>query len=72
MKKGDYEYNEMMNKLGVDEEIFILRAQDVLAPMAIEYWAELAAKLRVKPEKILKAYRCSTAMQQYSPRKVPD
>lgn len=28
-----------------DEELFILRAQDLLAPMVVEHWCELAAKL---------------------------
>lgn len=57
---------------GETEPIFTLRAQDVLAPMVVEYWAELAAKLKVRPEKILEAYRTAQAMREFGPRKVPD
>ncbi len=55
-----------------EEPIFVLRGQDVLAPMAVEAWAEWAAKLQVKPEKILEAYQCAQAMREWNPRKVPD
>lgn len=60
------------NKAADDEPIFTIRAQDALAPMVVEYWAELAAKMKVKPEKILEAYRCSQAMREWPTRKIPD
>lgn len=66
-------YEKVRNqKIKDDEPVFILRAQDVLAPMVVEYWAELAAKMKVKPEKILEAYRCVNAMREYQPRRLPD
>lgn len=55
-----------------NEPIFVLRAQDALAPMVVEFWAELAAKLRVSPEKVLEAYRLAQAMREWPKRKVPD
>lgn len=63
---------ETLKKVGDTEPIFVIRAQDVLAPMVVEYWAELAAKLKVRPEKILEACRCAQAMREWSNRKVPD
>ena len=65
-------YDQTFEKCADNEPIFILRGQDVLAPMVVEYWAELAAKLQVKPPKILAAYQCAQAMREYETRKVPD
>jgi hypothetical protein len=65
-------YCPCFEKAADDEPIFVLRGQDVLAPMVVEYWAELAAKLRVNPPKILEAYQCAQAMREYERRKVPD
>lgn len=60
------------DKAADDEPLFVLRAQDCLAPMVVEFWAELAAKLRCEPTKILEAYRCAQAMREWPTRKVPD
>lgn len=34
------------DKAADNEPLFVLRAQDALAPMVVEYWAELAAKMK--------------------------
>jgi hypothetical protein len=63
----------ILGKIGDEEEIFILRAQDVLAPMVVEYWAELAAKMQVNTPKVLDAFRCAEAMRaDRRPKKIPD
>ena len=66
------QFCKTLEKCGDDEPIFVLRGQDVLAPMVVEYWGELAEKLGVNPHKILEAYQCAGAMRQYETRKVPD
>ena len=65
-------YDTVYGKIPDNEPIFILRGQDCLASMVVEQWAELAAKLKVKPEKILEAYRCADAMRQWKTRRLPD
>jgi hypothetical protein len=72
MLKDGYEAKQLLEKIGDDEEVFLLRAQDVLAPMVIEYWAELAAKLKVGPQKILRAYDCANKMKHFPTRRLPD
>lgn len=65
-------HDRSWDKIGDDEPVFVLRAQDCLSPMVVEYWAELAAKLKVDPQKVLEAYRCAEAMKQWKTRRLPD
>lgn len=60
------------DKAADDEPIFVLRAKDALAPIAVEHWAELAAKLGVPVPKVLEAFRCAEAMRAWPNRKLPD
>lgn len=60
------------DKIPDNEPIFILRGQDALAPLVVEYWAELAAKMRVPAPKILEAHRCVQEMREFEPRRLPD
>lgn len=55
-----------------DEPIFVLRAQDVLAPLVVEHWAELAAKMGVKTPKVFEAFDCANAMRRWGTKKIPD
>ena len=66
------QFDKTYEKVDDDEPIFVLRGQDVLAPMAVEAWAELAAKLQVNPQKILEAYQCAESMRQWKIRRMPD
>lgn len=66
-------------KAGDDEPLFILRAQDVLAPRCVELWAsllEVAAvengTLAERQGKIDEARRTATMMKQWPLRKLPD
>lgn len=72
MLKDSYEANQLLGKIGDDEEVFLLLAQDTLAPLVVEYWAELAAKLKVDPQKILRAYDCANKMKHFPARRLPD
>ena len=65
-------FDQTMERINEDEPIFILRGQDCLAPMVVEEWCELAAKLKVDPKKILDAYQCADAMRKWSNRRLPD
>lgn len=60
------------DKAADDEPIFVLRAQDRLAPLVVELWAELAAKFGVSPEKQQEAFRCADQMRHWPNRKLPD
>lgn len=49
-------------KVGDDEPIFVLRAQDRLAPHMVLDWAERARGVGVPEEKCAEAERCAKAM----------
>lgn len=59
-------------KIGDDEPIFVLRAQDELAARVVRFWATLAANHRVDEEKVAEAMRCSAEMERWPGRKKPD
>lgn len=68
--------NSCLNKAADDEPLFILRAQDVLAPIAVQYWAKLVTQ-SCQPnldvvEKVSDACLVATSMQTYRQRKLPD
>jgi hypothetical protein len=68
---------DCLDKLDPDEPFFVLRAQDRFAPMIVRQWAELVLAAReaqgLPPsEKLIEAYRCANAMQNWGRRKVPD
>ena len=62
-------------KVADDEPIFVLRAKDRLASMAVREWAE-RAELSGSPEaKVQEALRCAEAMDEWAEKngdKVPD
>jgi hypothetical protein len=54
------------------EPIFVLRAQDKLAPALVRAWALRAEGYGCPPEKVQEAYDCAEAMEHWPTRKYPD
>jgi len=59
-------------KAAETEPLFVLRAQDKLAPIVVRLWAELAAFHGAGLEKVHEAKRLAFEMEQWSTRKLPD
>lgn len=59
--------NQCLQNAGDDEPIFVLRAQDLLAPQVIRHWAELAGG-----RKGAQAIDVANEMERWPNRKVPD
>jgi hypothetical protein len=62
---------------GVDEPVFILRAQDILAPRVVVRWAHLAEQANAPLDKVQGALRCAKQMADWQAQhpdrvKVPD
>jgi hypothetical protein len=60
------------NKIPDDEPIFILRAQDKLAPALIYAWAHLAIDHGASADKYAEATLLANQMNQWPKRKWPD
>ena len=67
--KGNY---PCLEKAGEDEPIFVLRAQDKLAPGAIEMWADAAEDAGVPAEKVKDARELANLMRTWPNQKIPD
>ena len=61
-----------LDKVKPGEPIFVLRAQDKLAPALVRLWAERAAVNGCDPAKVLEAGDISREMEKWEPRKFPD
>ena len=61
-----------LGKAADDEPVFVLRAQDKLAPGLIELWAEGAEGHRCAPEKVAEARALAARMRAWPNRKYPD
>ncbi|HVK55886.1 MAG TPA: hypothetical protein VM532_12765 [Burkholderiales bacterium] len=69
-----------LKKAGDDEPIFVLRAQDIMAPTLIRQWAEqLKTQKQINRvptaewiEKYDGALRTAAAMDEWKKRKLPD
>ena len=62
-----------LDKAADDEPLFILRAQDLVAPEAIEAWCQLAETAGAPLEKVAHARLHAEAMRQWpGHKKVPD
>ncbi len=62
-------------KVAPGEPIFVLRAQDQLAPGIVREWATRAIDAGVRPAKVLEAYKLADAMTLWQGEhgaKVPD
>lgn len=61
------------NKSDVNEPVFILRGQDLLAPATIRCWAAMARTHGVPGRKIQDALRLANEMESWhGDRKIPD
>jgi len=63
------------DKAGQDEPLFVLRAQDTLAPEIIREWAYRAKALGTPDEKVEQARRDADAMEDWqiaNAKKIPD
>ncbi len=54
------------------EPVFILRAQDMLAPALVRAWIALAETHGVSPKKLMSAQTIVWAMEKWPNRKIPD
>jgi len=61
-----------LSKAADDEPVFVLRAQDKLAPILIDLWATLAVERGLPDEKALEARGQALKMRNWFPRKYPD
>jgi hypothetical protein len=64
-----------LEKAAPDEPIFVLRAQDKLAPVIVKIWSLLAAAWSVPYEKTREARECADAMERWQKEngsKLPD
>ena len=77
MLEGLHSEGASLGEARCDEPVFILRAQDILAPRVVVRWAHLAEQAGSPQEKVLSALRLAKRMadwQANNPRsvKVPD
>jgi hypothetical protein len=61
-----------LDKVKPEEPIFVLRAQDKLAPHLVYMWAKLAKEHGCPLEKVKEAEDCAEAMFAWPNRKYPD
>lgn len=54
-----------------DLPVFVLIATDPLAPGTARYWAESAIQAGVDNKKVLGAFVCATALQEWPEKKLP-
>jgi len=64
-----------LSKVADDEPVFVLRARDKLAPMAVQVWAAYAEIEGVDPDKVREARLLASAMWRWQKEhgsKLPD
>ncbi len=59
-----------LNKAGVDEPIFVLRAKDLVAAMTVRHWATMAVGIH-EEQKIREALDLASKMEQWRAINVP-
>lgn len=64
--------NSCFNKAADNEPLFVLRAQDIFAPMFVKKWAETLSSMRLGEKKIAGAWRVVEEMLRWPNRKIPD
>jgi hypothetical protein len=52
-----------LGKAADDEPVFVLRAQDELAPLVVAAWASMAADVGHRPDKVTEAMKCADQMR---------
>jgi hypothetical protein len=72
--RSDEESNpkSCLRKAAPNEPIFVLRAQDRIAPFAVRYWAAQAERWGAPREKVDEAIELAKAMENWPTRKNPD
>ncbi len=60
-----------LDKVKPGEPIFVLRAQDALAPKIVREWAIAALRADVDPYKINEALDCADEMEKWPERRIP-
>lgn len=61
-----------LQKVGDDEPIFVLRAQDALAASLVRRWATLAQEHGAGPAKVAEAQALADLMDAWPTKKFPD
>ena len=61
-----------LEKIGPDEELFLLRAQDILFTKMVNKWADEANGIGVAIPKIQEARACAYRGSYHLPKKIPD
>jgi hypothetical protein len=59
-----------LKKIGDEEEIFVLRAQDASAPRSVILW--IADNLHASDDKLRDAFECALRMRRHSKTKAAD
>lgn len=72
MQKQDELQHGCMAKAAPDEPVFVLRAQDRLAPQMVREWAMRAKFHGLGPTKLKEALDLADAMERWPTRKFPD
>jgi hypothetical protein len=72
MLKNDEAARGCFAKAADDEPLFVLRAQDRLAPDVVREWARLAEAHACAPHKVAEARSLADAMERWPHRKLPD
>ena len=67
----DEDRDSCWNKAAPEEPVFVLRAQDMLAPAVVELWARLAQLHGANPDKVREAMDCAALMAKWEKRKFP-
>jgi hypothetical protein len=74
--RSDYDrIQDPTNLIAWDEPVFLLRAKDVVAPAAVEAWADAAEKAGADDQIVMAAYQQAEAMRAWAKKnesKVPD
>ncbi len=61
-----------LKKVADDEPIFVLRAQDRLAPAIVMAWVNAALEFGLSDERVQDATNIALAMKKWPNRKFPD
>lgn len=65
-----FDADSCLNKAATDEPVFVLRAKDPIAPMAIRHWATMAVQTH-DPEKIARALNAADQMDEWRLTNIP-
>ena len=75
MKHARPDYNRIQDpegKIGQDEPVFLLRAQDIYAASVVAHWADLVERGNGDPVLVKMARDHAARMRAWSHRKKPD